>query len=71
MERVRGSRWRTPHDVRLQTSDVSILRGGRLVFNIMGNDYRLVAKVDYSQQFLTVRFIGTHARYDDINAGEV
>ena len=43
----------------------------RLRFNIMGNDYRLVARVDYSQQFVTIRFIGTHAKYDDINAGEV
>ena len=43
----------------------------RLRFKVMGNDYRLVAKVDYSQQFVTIRFIGTHPEYDDINALEV
>ena len=69
--RVERSSWRTPHDVRLQTSDVSILRGGRLVFNIKGNQYRLVAAVNYRKQSVSVRFIGTHAKYDDISAEEV
>ena len=71
VERVRDSSWSTPYDVRLQTSDVSILPGGRLVFNIMGNDYRLVAAVDYVAGTLDIRFIGTHALYDKINAKEV
>lgn len=69
--RVGRSRWRMPHGVRLQTSDVSILRGGRLVFDIMGNDYRLVAEVDYEAGTLDVCFIGTHAQYDKIDAEEV
>lgn len=69
--RVERSSWRTPHDVRLQTSDVSILVNRRLVFNIKGNQYRLVAEVDYRKQSVSIRFIGTHARYDKINAEEV
>ena len=69
--RVERSSWRTPHDVRLQTSDVSILVNRRLVFNIKGNHYRLVAEVDYRKQSVSIRFIGTHARYDKINAEEV
>ena len=69
--RVRVSRWNTPYDVRVQTSDVTILRGSRLIFHIMGDDYRLVAKVNYVAGTVDVRFVGTHKKYDDINPLEV
>ena len=69
--RIEHANWSTPYDVRLQTSDATILRNGRLIFNIRGNQYRLVAKVDYVAGTLDVRFIGNHARYDKVNAEEV
>lgn len=63
--------WRTPADVKAQYRSASILPGGRVVFNIGGNKYRLVVKINYAYQILYVRFIGTHKAYDQINAGEV
>ena len=49
----------------------SILKGGRVVFNIGGNKYRLVAAIDYGRRACFVKFIGTHGQYDDINVENV
>jgi mRNA interferase HigB len=49
----------------------SILKAGRVVFNIKSNDYRLVAAVQYQAGVLAIRFFGTHAEYDRINAETV
>jgi mRNA interferase HigB len=46
----------------------SVLKGGRVVFNIKGNDYRLIAAVNYQASVLAIRFFGTHAEYDQIDA---
>lgn len=60
--------WQTPEDVKRSHPKASILKSGRVVFNIKANDFRLVALVEYQQGVLTIRFFGTHAEYDDINA---
>lgn len=60
--------WRTPADIKAAHRSASFLANHRVVFNIKGNDYRLVVAVRYTQQLLFVRFIGTHAEYDRINA---
>ncbi len=49
----------------------SILKGGRVVFNIAGNKYRVVVAIDYDRQLGYIRFVGTHAQYDQINAETV
>ena len=49
----------------------SIIANDRVVFNIKGNDYRLVVHVRYNRRRVYIRFIGTHAEYDAINAAEV
>jgi mRNA interferase HigB len=49
----------------------SIVKGSRAVFNIKGNDYRLVVKVNYQYRVVYVRFVGTHAEYDEVNVEEV
>ena len=49
----------------------SILKGGRVVFNIKANDYRLVAVVQYREGVLRIRFFGSHAEYDEIDAETV
>jgi mRNA interferase HigB len=49
----------------------SILKGSRVVFNIKGNDYRLIAGVQYQAGALAIRFFGTHSEYDKINAEAV
>ena len=62
------SRWNNPADVKAQYSAASILKGGRVVFNIGGNKYRLVAWINYQRGSLYIRFIGTHRQYDEIDA---
>jgi mRNA-degrading endonuclease HigB of HigAB toxin-antitoxin module len=52
-------------------SQASILKAGRLVFNIKGNDYRLIARVQYQAGVLMIRFFGMHAEYDEIDAETV
>ena len=59
--------WATPSDVKEQYADASILRGGRVVFNVAGNKYRLVVRINYAYRVVYVRFIGTHAEYDEID----
>lgn len=59
--------WRNPVDVKRRYASVSVLRGGRVVFNICGNKYRLVAWINYSFHVLYIRFIGTHEEYDHID----
>jgi mRNA interferase HigB len=68
---VDGAEWRTPEDVKALCPKASILKAGRVVFNIKGNDYRLIAIVKYQAGVVMVRFFGTHAEYDAIDAETV
>jgi mRNA interferase HigB len=63
--------WASPADVKREISSASILKDGRVVFNIAGNKYRIVAWINYPYRVVYVRFIGTHAEYDRINAQTV
>jgi mRNA interferase HigB len=65
------ARWRNPQDVKSSHPKASILKRGRVVFNIKGNEYRLVAAVQYEVGVLAIRFFGTHADYDKIDAETV
>src|SRR4051812_22723514 len=65
---VRRAEWRNPEEVKASHPKASILKTGRAVFNIKGNDYRLVARVQYQAGILAIRFFGTHAEYDEIDA---
>jgi len=60
--------YRTPQALKAELRTASILKGGRVVFNIGGNKYRLVLAVDYARNLGFIRFVGTHAQYDQINA---
>lgn len=60
--------WASPAQVKADLRSASILRDGRVVFNIAGNKYRLVAWINYPYRVLYVRFVGTHAQYDGIDA---
>ncbi len=68
---VKNAEWLKPSDIKEFYASVSILKNSRVVFNIKGNDYRLVAKVNYERQWLFIRFIGTHAEYDKIDANTI
>lgn len=60
--------WTTPNHVKREYPSASFLVDNRVVFNIKGNHYRLIVKISYDYQMVWIRFIGTHAEYDKINA---
>jgi mRNA interferase HigB len=68
---VTRANWRTPEDVKASYPKASILKAGRVVFNIKGNDYRLVAAVQYRAGLIAIRFFGRQAEYDRIDAETV
>jgi mRNA interferase HigB len=61
----------TPAKVKTKYRTASIVGDNRAVFNIKGNDYRLVVKINYPYRVVYIRFVGTHAEYDGIDAEEV
>jgi mRNA interferase HigB len=63
--------WALPADVKREIRSASILKDGRVVFNIAGNKYRLVVWINYPYRVVYLRFIGTHAEYDRIDAQTV
>ncbi len=63
--------WRTPAAIKQSYRHATILRAGRVVFNIAGNKYRVVAKINYGYGILYVRFVGTHEEYDQIDADKI
>jgi mRNA interferase HigB len=69
---VEKAAWSGPAQIRATFRSADFLAGNRVVFDIKGNAYRLVAQVKYAPLFLVfVRFLGTHAEYDRINANKV
>lgn len=68
---VLQSDWETPADVKKSYANASILKNGRIVFNIKGNSYRLVAKFNFNKQWVFIRFIGTHKEYNKIDANRI
>ncbi len=60
--------WQTPEDVKQSHPKASILKASRIVFNIKGNDFRLIAVVEYRAGVLFIRFFGTYAECDRIDA---
>jgi len=65
---VLKAQWRSPAELKREFGSASVLRYGRAVFNIAGNKYRLVVWINYPYRVVYVRFIGTHAQYDRIDA---
>ena len=58
--------WATPADVKRDFASASILKDGRIVFNLAGNKYRLVVWINYPYRVVYIRFIGTHELYDNL-----
>ena len=65
---VKGADWSKPNDVKQVFRSADILKNGRAIFDLGGNKYRLVAAIHYRGKRVYVRFIGTHAEYDKIDA---
>lgn len=70
-ETARTSNWNSPYDIKETYINASILKNNRVVFNIKGNSYRLVVKFNYERQWAFIRFVGTHAQYDKIDADNI
>ncbi len=66
-----NSQWNSPADIKKKYPHASILADNRVVFNIKGNTYRLVVKINYNYGQVFIRFIGTHAEYDKIDATKI
>ena len=63
--------WETPADIKEAYRNASFTANNRVVFNVKGNDYRLVVSVRYDRGLMYVRFIGTHRQYDKIDVTTV
>jgi mRNA interferase HigB len=63
--------WKSSHNIKSEYPFASILEDNRIVFNIKGNKYRLIVRINYHYQMLWIRFIGTHAKYDKIDATKI
>lgn len=65
---VKAADWRSPPEVKAQFGNASILKNGRVVFNICGNKYRLITWINFDFKVVYIRFIGAHKEYDRVNA---
>ena len=71
LEDAGQAQWTGPQDIKRTYASASFLAANRVVFNIKCNDYRLVVAVAYRYQAVYIKFIGTHAQYDAIDAATV
>lgn len=67
-QEAEDAEWKSPRDIKRDYPSASILVGNRVVFNIKGNHYRLIVKINYDYGMMWIRFIGTHSAYDKIDA---
>jgi len=65
------SEFKNLNELKREYPSASILKDNRIVFNIKGNKYRLIVKFNFEYQICWIRFVGTHAEYDKINAKEI
>ncbi len=66
-QEAKKAKWKTPNEVKEQYKNASIVGNNRIVFNICGNKYRLVVRVNYETQWIFIRFVGTHKEYDKVD----
>lgn len=70
-DEAKAARWANPQDIKNVYASASFIGRNRVVFNIKGNDYRLVVAIAYRFQAIYIKFIGTHAEYDKVDAATV
>ena len=63
--------WPTPNAIKAAYRDASFIGNKRVIFNIKGNDYRLVVAVHYDKRRMFIRFVGAHSEYDKIDAATI
>lgn len=70
-DEVSKAQWASTADVKKLYRTASVVTNERIVFNIKGNDYRLVAAVDFEKGIVWIKWLGSHKDYDKIDAGRV
>ena len=69
--KVKAAKWQTPADIKFEFASVSFVANNRVIFNIGGNKYRLIVAIAYRIGVVYIKFIGTHAQYDAVDAATV
>ena len=67
-EEATNATWAQPADIKARYRSASVLKNRRVVFNVKGNDYRLIVAIAYKLQIVCVKFVGTHQEYDAVDA---
>ena len=67
-EEATNATWAQPADIKARYRSASVLKTRRVVFNVKGNDYRLIVAIAYKLQIVYVKFVGTHQEYDAVDA---
>jgi mRNA interferase HigB len=65
------AQWNNPNDIKNAFITASVLKSGRVVFNICGNRFRLIVDINYERKSIFIRFIGSHKDYDNIDANKI
>ncbi|MFZ7198642.1 type II toxin-antitoxin system HigB family toxin [Avibacterium avium] len=68
---AKKANWQSVHDIKAQYRNASILKNRRVVFNIKGNEHRLIVAIAFQMGAIYIKFIGTHKEYDNIKADSV
>ncbi len=68
---AKKAQWSTPQEIKNKFRNASFIGGNRVVFNIKGNDYRLVVQIQYAAKIAWIKFIGTHKEYDQVDVETV
>lgn len=68
---AKRAKWTTPADVKAMYANASFIAKNRVVFNLKGNDYRLIVAIAYKTEYVFIKFIGTHKQYDAVDAATV
>jgi mRNA interferase HigB len=66
-----NSQWKNTNELKKEYPSASILKNNRVVFNIKGNNYRLIIRINFHYQMIWIRFIGTHSEYDKVDANKI
>jgi mRNA interferase HigB len=71
LKEVNTANCNSPLDIKLKYPSASILNNNRVAFNLKGNNYRLIVRINYGAKIVWIRFIGTHSQYDKIDANNI
>ena len=71
VDEVQKATWATTQDIKFRYASASFVGDRRVIFNIKGNDFRLIVAIAFRYQAVYIKFIGTHAQYDAVNAATV